>query len=393
MPVYRIPIELDLRPHPAHPAEVAVEVDLPLLAAHAGNKGPLALDRVGARFTDGRSVPAQCLHNREGAQVVLRLPADVAAQDGALVALEVATEEAAPAATSGAPRVVFSQEQDTVELRVDNARFALYRYNTADPELPRPYFHPIVGPTGVPITQEGEIPGTKQAHFHHTGLVLAHQNFTEGNNWQIGPQHSRMRHLGFDVMQSGPLLGRFVQRLECLNVKGTRAVFRETRSVTVGARPPQRRYLDVDTTITCGDEPATWNATPYHLLAIRVPDAMTVAHGGAITNSEGQRNPADGIPARWLDFSGPLSGLCGVALFDHPQNLRHPTPWLNFENETVGAAPTHREPYAWKPGGSLRFRYRVYLHEGDVEQGRVAEEYAAYTAAVKARIGAPSLIG
>lgn len=269
--------------------------------------------------------------------------------------------------------------------------FAEYRYNTADPDLPRPYFHPIYGPTGIPITQDGEVPGTREKHFHHTGLVLAHQNFTDGNNWQIGPQFSRMRHLAFDVMESGPVLGRFVQRLEWPNVAGDRVVFRETRTVTFLAREIERRYLDVDSTITCGDQPATWNATPYHLLALRVPDAMTVEQGGVITNSEGKKNAETaGAPAHWLDFSGPLGGkVCGAALFNHPDNPRSPTPWLNFENETVGAAPTYHEAYAWKPGEALRFRYRLYLHLGDVNEGNVEQEYARYVAPIAIRIGAP----
>jgi hypothetical protein len=391
MPSYRIPLELDLRGLPARPAEVAVEVDVPLLAAHAGSQGPLALDRLSACLPDGRRLPAQYLPAEAGGRVALALPEAVAAFDAALVTLTVAAQGGAAGAAAN-PQVVFSQGPDSVELWV-SGRFAAYRYNTADPELPRPYFHPIIGPTGVPITQEGEIPGTKQAHFHHTGLVLAHQNFTEGNNWQIGPAHSRMRHLAFDVMESGPVMGRFIQRLEWPNVKGDRVVFRETRTVCVPARPVESRYLDVDTTITCGDQPATWHATPYHLLAIRVPDAMVVSKGGVITNSEGETNPKDGASARWLDFSGPLGGkTCGVAIFNHPANPRHPTPWLNFENETVGAAPTHREPYTWKPGEALRFRYRVYFHLGGVRESRVPQEYDAYAARIDTRIGPPSRV-
>jgi len=390
MPSVHIPVELDLRALPAVGAEVELDVDLRLLAEHAGVAAPLDLARVAALLPDGRRLAVQA-RTGEAAGVALGLPADVAARDTASVTLILAEETTRRLPQP--PGVIFSQTPDRVEITLAGAPFATYRYNTTDPELPRPYFHPIVGPTGVAITQDGEKPGTKEAHFHHTGLVLAHQNFTGGNNWQIGPTFSRMRHLAFDAMQSGPLQGRFIQRLEWPSAAGDRVVFRETRAVSVPAREASRRCLDVDTTITCGDQPATWNATPYHLLAIRVPDAMVVGKGGVITNSEGQKDAATaGAPARWLDFSGPLGGMAGVAIFDHPENLRHPTPWLNFENETVGAAPTYKEPYAWNPGEARRFRYRVYFHTGDVKAGRVAEEYAAYTAAVRSRIGAPTRI-
>jgi len=388
MPSYHFPVELDLRGVPPGEALVSFEADLAQLAAHAGNVLPLAWSGLTAELPDGRILPVQ---NRAGAGapgLTVLLPADVAAAAGIQLTLSLAVGAAAAPRT---PRVLFSQGAHDVAIQVDGAPFATYRYDTRDPELPRPYFHPLIGPSGVPITQDGEFPGTTKGHIWHTGLVLAHQNFTDGNNWQTGsPKFSRMRHVAYEVMESGPLFGRFVQRLEWLNVAGDRAMFRETRTVTVPARPAKRRCLDVDTTITCGELPALWNATPYHLLAIRVPDAMLVGKGGVITNSEGQSNPPDGTPARWLDYSGPLgSGTAGVALFDHPQNPRHPTRWLNFQAQTLGPAPAHREPLAWKPGESLRFRYRVLLHEGDVTQAAIAQEYLAFITEPQARFGAP----
>lgn len=389
MPRFEVPVTLDLRALPTAPTELFVDMDLPQLLAHAGYEGPVSLAHR-ARLGSAPEVAAQVV---EGG-VVLSLPSRLKGEAEGTVLL-VAGEPADPTeAPRGRGQVLFSQGPDAVEITIDEAPFATYRYNTADPELPRPYFHPILGPSGVSITQEGEVPGRKVQHFHHTGLVLAHQNFTDGNNWQIGPNFSRMRHLAFDVMQSGPVLGRFVQRLEWPSAKGDRVVFREARTVTVPRRQASRRVLDVDTTITCGEQPAVWKPTPYHLFAIRVPDAMVVASGGAITNSEGQTNQATaGALAKWLDFSGPLKDTCGVAIFNHPQNPRHPTAWLNFENETVGAAPAYREAMVWEPGQSRRFRYRVYFHSGDVKGGSVAQEYEAYIAAPSSLIGAPRRIG
>lgn len=395
---YRIPVSLDLPATlPSGPLEV--ELDLPLLAAHTGAAGAPAESTLSAALADGRAIPVQYLpafHNgadgTAGAghpRVLLSLPAHAATAGQTHLELIVALEggDHRHALT---PRAVLSQGPESVEIWLDGTRFALYRYNTSDPELPRPYFHPILGPTGAPLTQDGEIPGTKQAHFHHTGLVLAHQKFTDGNNWQIGPNFSRMRHQCFDVMQSGPLAGRFVERLEWLNVKGDRVLFREVRTVTVPMREASGRTIDIDTTITCGDTAVVWEATPYHLLAVRPPDEMLAAHGGTITNSEGMKNPADGVPAQWIDYSGPHGGgTAGVALFNHPSNLRHPTPCLNFANQTIGLSATHREPYAWKPGESLRFRFRALFHAGDAAQAQVQREYEAYAQPPKAQIGPP----
>lgn len=391
MPAYRIPIELDLRGVPSRATELLIEADLPLLAAHAGCESVLDLQTIRVTLPDGRTLQSQLVSDAATPGLAIAVPAEVAGLDGTVLKVLVGARQGEPGPRS--PRVVFNQGPAAVDIRLDGASFATYRYNTRDPELPRPYFHPIIGPTGVPVTQDGEFPGTKQGHIWHTGLVLAHQNFTNGNNWQTGgPQFSRMRHVAFEVMESGPVLGRFIQHLEWLTTAGDRVVFREARTVTVPFREPARRCIDVDTTITCGGQPATWNATPYHLLALRVPDAMRVGSGGAMTSSEGQTNPSDGSPAKWLDYTGALGAACGVAILDHPGNPRHPTRWLNFENETFGAAPMHREAYAWKPGEALRFRYRVYLHAGDVTQGGVAAEFAAFSAAPRTRIGPPERV-
>jgi hypothetical protein len=78
----------------------------------------------------------------------------------------------------------------------------------------------------------------------------------------------------------------------------------------------------------------------------------------------------------------------GVAIFDHPKNPRHPTWWHvrnyglfaanpfgihDFEKKSAGAGDMKIAP-----GQSVTFRYRLYLHEGDEKQARVAERYKEY---------------
>lgn len=298
--------------------------------------------------------------------------------------------------------VQIKEMPDTLDVAVAGKPFVTYRFNTKDPEVPRPYFHPVVGPAGKPITQMGEVPGKKEKHFHHTALWIAHQNFgVKGqppcDNWQIGrPNSSRIEHVKFDAVESGPLAGRFVERLRWLNVKGDQVLLAETRTITIPKRPEANRVLDVDLVLTGSAEggQVTLNKTPYHILAVRVLDALLPARGGAITNSEGKKNPADGMPARWIDISGPLDGTWqGVALFNHPGNFRQPTPCLQFAGQTIGLSPTHQEPYTIEPGKVLRLRFRVLVHAGNVEEGKVAAEYETYSKPGQARIDGPERLG
>ena len=325
-----------------------------------------AVDEAGVRFSAQSLTPALCGDEPE---VMVRLLGR--RPEGAL-------ELAATAAPEPA-RVIFSQTRTRVNITVDGTLFAEYRYDTSDPLLPRPYFHPIYGAGGVLATQDGEVPGTREKHFHHTGLVLAHQNFTDGNNWQIGPNFSRMRHVGFDLMESGPVFGRFAQRLEWLSAGAERVVFSESRVVTAPAGRAARRSLDVESRITCGEKAGVWNATPYQLLALRVPDAVVVDRGGRILNSVGaESQKTAGAPAEWLNYSGPAGSGFGVMLMNHPSNPVHPTPWLNFENETVGAAPSYHQAMHWEPGQSRTFRFRVLFHPGTLDEETLRAEYAVY---------------
>jgi hypothetical protein len=67
----------------------------------------------------------------------------------------------------------------------------------------------------------------------------------------------------------------------------------------------------------------------------------------------------------------------GIAIFDHPKNLRHPTYWHARHYGLLAAHPfglrefTHDRhqdgSYTIAAGGSLKLRYRVLIHHGDFE--------------------------
>ena len=97
---------------------------------------------------------------------------------------------------------------------------------------------------------------------------------------------------------------------------------------------------------------------------------------GFMTNSTGQTGAGIwGKRARWVDYSGEINGQqCGVAIFDHPSNLRHPTTWHARDYGLLAANPFgahyfQKKPkstgqYELKPGHPLQFNYRVLLHSG-----------------------------
>lgn len=286
-----------------------------------------------------------------------------------------------------APVVSIQKGSAGLDISIDGKPFFTYQYDTEQPELRRPVIHPLYGPNGAVISQLGEIPGKRTAHYWHTGLWIAHQNFTRGNNWQMDAdpkasprKYSSLLHRGFDEVSSGKV-GRIIEKLEWDDIKGTTILLDETRTITVPHRPADRRVIDFDLVLTARKEPVTLNATPYEMIAFRGVNSMVPAFSkeAAITNSEGKKNPKDGEPAKWIDVSGPVDGqMVGVALFNRPDNHRHPTPCMNFANQTIGLSPTHRQSHTLQPGESLRLRYRVLVHVGTTADGNVVEEHDVY---------------
>ena len=118
-----------------------------------------------------------------------------------------------------------------------------------------------------------------------------------------------------------------------------------------------------------------------------------------------------GKRAEWADYSGPdaTGKTVGIATFDHPGNLRFPTHWhartyglmtanrfgtdhfkANYDDhKTVICAPakghncaacvTHSGDFTLDAGKSLVLKQRFYIHHGDSQSGKVAEQYLRYT--------------
>ena len=101
-----------------------------------------------------------------------------------------------------------------------------------------------------------------------------------------------------------------------------------------------------------------------------------------------------GKRADWCDYHAAHDGKTyGMAIFDHPQNLRHPTWWMARDYGLFGANPfgrhdyeriskdqPHNGDYTIPAGGSLTLRYRFFFHDGDEKAAQVGAHYADYAA-------------
>ncbi|MFV1981078.1 MAG: DUF6807 family protein, partial [Rhodothermia bacterium] len=111
---------------------------------------------------------------------------------------------------------------------------------------------------------------------------------------------------------------------------------------------------------------------------------------GQCMNSEGiEGRDIWGKRAAWVSYWAPFDGrTLGIAIFDHPSNLRHPTWWHARTYGLVAANPFGIHDFEKKPAGtgdftleagkSLAFRYRFLFHQGDAREADIAGEYATF---------------
>lgn len=252
------------------------------------------------------------------------------------------------------------------------------------PQYPRPFLYPLVGPYGHGVTRnypmrEG-VPGETSDHPHHRSLYTAYGEVNGVDDWSEVQGHGRIVHRGFSALVSGPAYARIVAQNDWVSASGAHVVA-ETRDMAFYNTPPTCRLMDYTVTFHAGDQPLTFGDTKEGgILSVRVASSMDVSRGmgGQITNAYGGINEAEtwGKPSPWCDYAGPVAGrMVGIALMDHPQNLRHPTQW-HVRDYGLMTANCFGWSYYWNdksldgsytvaPHSDLAFRYRVYVHPGD----------------------------
>jgi len=126
------------------------------------------------------------------------------------------------------------------------------------------------------------------------------------------------------------------------------------------------------------------------MFGVRVASSMDVKakKGGKITNAEGVTDlDAWGKASPWVDYIGPVAGkTVGVAILNHPGSFRYPTTWHVRDYGLFAANPFGWHDFGRKEAGtytvpagqSIRFGYRVILHEGDTASARLPDAFRGY---------------
>jgi len=302
----------------------------------------------------------------------------------------VAKAQSSGTGQRSAPGVKITEQEKTLRVEINGELFTEYCFK----DVPRPYFYPVIGPTGVPIIRHWPMKEGKDEekdHVHHRSLWFTHGDINGQDFWGEGEKSGKIVHDKFLKVASGPDAG-IIQSQNKYVARDGKVICTDTRTHRFHNRP-DGQIMDFEITIHASEGKVVIGDTKEGSMAIRLAPTMQLkgkVGKGHILNSEGQRDGQTwGKRAQWCDYYGPVENqIVGVAIFDHPQNPKHPTWWHVRDYGLFAANPFGVHDFEGKPKGtgditipageSLTFKYRFYFHKGDTNQAKVAEHYREY---------------
>jgi hypothetical protein len=312
----------------------------------------------------------------------------------------------------GADEAVKLQKQnDSVEVSIGGKVFTTYYFG---PNSPKPYMSPLRSAQGTVVTRgfpmRTDIPGESHDHPHHRALFFAHGNINGIDFWgEAPPTKAAQTANGVYYPSSGELpTGRTVfLKLDEVKSRGPSGTLKAEFELvgpdgkTIGSESQEyifkgdasTRVIDCTFTLTANKGvPLKMGDTKEGTFAIRVASGLS-APNVKMLNSDGKVGEKDiwGKRANWVDYSANVEGeSLGIAIFDNPANIKHPTYWHARDYGLFAVNPFGEHDFYQDPkrdgsvtistGESLTLRYRVLIHHGDPSEAHVAEAYDAYAA-------------
>ena len=297
-------------------------------------------------------------------------------------------------------QVKLNRNGDRIDVLIGGRPFTAFYFPAA---IAKPYLSPLRSAQGTIVTRGfpmDPVPGEDHDEPHQRAMYFAHGDINGYDFWGEAafPRWSPHSQATFgrtvfrklDEMRGGPDSGTLQAEFDLGTADG-QVIAAETQAYTF--RGDERsRIVDCQFIISANHGPVKMGDTKEGTFAIRVVKALD-SPPGRMVNSDGAVGEQGiwGKRADWVDYDGSVAGEdVGIAIFDSPGNLRHPTYWHArhyglFAVNPFGVKEFTRDPhqdgsYLIAAGASLRLRYRVFIHHGDFREAGVADAYRQYAA-------------
>ena len=299
-------------------------------------------------------------------------------------------------------QVMIVKMENRISVAIDGKPFTDLFFG---PDVTKPYLHPLRAASGTIVTRGfpmEKIPGESTDHPHHRGLWFGHGDVNGFDFWANESSYKKDR-LGRIAMKSvdkianGNESGSVETTFEWLDIPG-HAILNEKRIMTFYGG--KNRIIDFDITLTPIVK-VVFGDTKEGTFAMRLAAGLETKEKnsrpdpprtGVMVNSEGKSGESEcwGKRADWMDYHGELAGeQVGIAIFDHPDNPRHPAYWHTrayglFAANIFGLHDFLNDKkangsMALEPGHPVRFRFRVVIHPGDEKDAHIADLYKSYS--------------
>lgn len=292
--------------------------------------------------------------------------------------------------------------RDRVDLMHNGQLITSYHVST---EAPRPYFYPIIGPTGIGVTRsypmDDGVSEEEHDHVQHRSLWFGHRRVNDIDFWSENAGDGRQVHTGLKTVQIKSKSIILKTTDDWMTADG-RKVLQDVREYRLARTQDGSIVIDFQITLQATQGPVVFGDTEEAALGLRMAhwmrlvkkDRKTPQKTAAVINSEAVWGRAVwGKRAQWIDYfaTDPNGLMVGIAVMDHPLNLRHPTWWhardyglvaanpfgqSQFENEATPGAGD----YSLDKNAELTLRWRVMVHPGTPGDADIAGAYRDYIA-------------
>jgi hypothetical protein len=290
-------------------------------------------------------------------------------------------------------------EADHIDILVGGRSFTTYYFG---PAAAKPYLFRLRSAQGTVVTRSfpmaSDIPGEDHDEPHQRAMFFAHGDINGYDFWGEAefPRWSGHPALTFgrtvfrelSGTRGGPDSGTVQAEFDLVTF-GNKVIAAETQTY-IFKGDEQVRIIDCEYTIRASRGPVKIGDSKEGTFAIRVVKSLEPPVGRMVNSGGATGEKAIwGKRADWVDYYGNVAGeRVGLAIFDSPGNLRHPTYWHARRYGLLAANPfglrefLHDKQqdgsFVIPAGGSLTLRYRVLIHHGDFHEARVADAYRQY---------------
>ncbi|MBN2593331.1 MAG: PmoA family protein [Sedimentisphaerales bacterium] len=273
-----------------------------------------------------------------------------------------------------------TMEADAVSISQGQQSLLCYRYE----DVPfKPYVQKLFSPSGINILRDAP-----HDHLHHHALMYAVA--VDGVNfWEEQTEPGRELHKRFDDMRIDKIgnttQAGFTEQLDWINPRSGKLLLKEHRKIKVCQLDDVKATLlswQSSLEVPLGKKSMTLSGSHYFGLGMRFLESMDTGGKFLIASDQAGdivRGTERITRADWCAYTAEANGKpVTIAMFGHPENLRHPTHWFTMTEPFVYLAATlnlHKEPLAVNSETPLVLRYAVAVWDGRVDKSKIEQVY------------------